>query len=479
MKYLLSIDQSTSATKAVLFDEAGRVVDQASMDHRQIYPQPGWVEHDAGEIWQNVLTVIRAIAARANLEHLAGLTLTNQRETIVIFDRVSGLPLCLAIVWQCRRSDAICQQLRGQGHGAMVQAKTGLKIDPYFSGSKLTWIMAERPDLAAKLQSGEAVIGTIDTYLIHRLTRGAVFATDCTNASRTLLFDITTLQWDPALCELFQVPMGALADVRESASHFGETDAEGLLPPGTPIVGVMGDSQASLLAQRCFQPGRVKATFGTGTSVLLNIGSQWSPAPEGCVTALAWVQGGVPVYALEGLINFSAATISWLKNQLGLIGEAEESETLACSIPDNGGVYLVPAFAGLGAPWWNPGARAAIMGMSAHTGRAQIVRSGLESIAYQVRSITALMAEGAGLALQSLCVDGGPTRNRFLMQFTADITGTSLEVSQVPESSAWGAAQCGWFTLGYFSKWDEPGCPSPGIHHFLPQIASHRRQPPL
>ena len=274
MTTLLAIDQSTSATKAVLFDTQGRVLDQASRAHRQIYPQPGWVEHDAEEIWQNVLAVIHDVAARNpdRLATLAGLSLTNQRETVLVFDRATGQPLHNAIVWQCRRGDPICQQLREQGHEPLVRSKTGLKIDSYFSASKLKWLMANKPELAARLKDGSALIGTIDAYLIHRLTGGKVFATDPTNASRTLLFDIGQLRWDEPLCELFGVPRGALPEVRESAGQFGETDAAGALPRRVPICGVMGDSQASLFSQRCFRPGMAKATFGTGTSVLLNVG---------------------------------------------------------------------------------------------------------------------------------------------------------------------------------------------------------------
>ncbi|KAF0172741.1 MAG: glycerol kinase [Limisphaerales bacterium] len=472
MSRILAIDQSTSATKAVLFDATGALLAKSSRDHRQIYPQPGWVEHDAEEIWQNVLAVIRDLAARHDLSQLAGLSLTNQRETIVVFDRQTGQPLHHALVWQDRRGDALCQKLREQGREKLVQAKTGLKIDTYFSASKLAWLIENKPDLAAKLRDGSAVIGTMDAYLIHRLTGGSVFATDHTNASRTLLFDVARhsnvesgsegtrhrnveLRWDAELCDLFGVPMNALPEVRESASHFGETNADGALPRRVPIVGVMGDSQASLFAQRCFAPGATKATFGTGTSVLLNIGSQFKPAGQGAVTALAWVHKGTPTYASEGIINFSAATVAWLKDQLGLVRDAAESEALALAVPDNGGVYLVPAFAGLSAPYWSPDARAAIVGMTAHTRREHIVRAALESIAYQLRDVLDMMRGEAGVGLQSLHADGGPTRNQFLMQFTADLTGVELSVADVAESSAWGAAMNGLLALGEFKSLDE------------------------
>ena len=450
MSLILAIDQSTSATKAVLFDARGKVLDKASRSHRQIYPQPGWVEHDAEEIWKNVLAVIREIAKRnpRKISKLAGLSIANQRETVVVFDRMTGKPLHNAIVWQCRRGAEICRRLHAQGHENFVRQKTGLKIDTYFSASKLKWLVAEKPAIAAKLRSGVAVIGTMDTYLIHRLTGGKVFATDFTNASRTMLFDIGKLRWDEKLCRLFDVPMRALSEARECSAHFGETDAAGILPKQIPIVGVMGDSQASLFAQHCHQAGTAKATFGTGTSVLLNIGGKFQPPKSGTVAALAWAWRGKPTYALEGIINFSAATIEWVKNQLGLIQSADEVEKMATSIADNGGVYLVPAFAGLSAPYWAPDARAAIVGMSGFTKKEHIVRAAQEAIAYQIRDVLDMMRADAKVGLKTLQCDGGPTKNNFLMQFTADLTRTELKVSDVAESSALGAAMQGMLGLG-------------------------------
>jgi glycerol kinase len=472
MPYILALDQSTSATKAVLFDAAGKVLDRASRDHKQIYPQPGWVEHDAEEIWQNVLAVIREVAGRNQdkLAQLACLSITNQRETILVFDRATGKPLHNAIVWQCRRGDPICQKLREQGHDNLVRGKTGLKIDTYFSASKLKWLVAEKPAIAARLNSGNAVIGTIDAYLVHRLTGGKVFATDHTNASRTLLFDTGKLRWDEELCRLFDVPLRALPEVRESAAQFGDTDAAGALPRRVPIFGVMGDSQASLFAQCCYRPGMAKATFGTGTSVMLNVGDKFRLSEKGAVVALAWVWQGKPTYAYEGIINFSAATIEWLKNQLGLIQNASEVEALATSIADNGGVYLVPAFAGLSAPYWSPDARAAITGMTAHTRKEHIVRAALESIAYQVRDVLDMMHVDSKITLQNLHADGGPTRNQFLMQFTADMAGVELKVSEVAESSAWGAAMNGLLGLGVCKSLDDLAALPREVKSFRPQM---------
>jgi glycerol kinase len=442
MNDIVAIDQSTSATKAVLFDAAGGVVDRASREHRQIYPQAGWMEHDAEEIWQNVLAVLRELTGRNSerVSEATALAIANQRETIVVFDKRTGQPLHHAIVWQCRRGEPICQELRSGGHEDTVRTKTGLKLDTYFSGSKLKWLIQARPEIRQHLENGDALIGTMDTYLIYRLTKTQVFATDHTNASRTLLFDIRRLRWDEQLCCLFDVPMRALAEVRESFAKFGATDADGTLPKQLPICGVIGDSQASMLAQCCYERGSCKATFGSGTSVLVNTGDRLEPTNDGAVSTLAWVRRGRPTYAREGIINYSSATIEWLKEQLGLISDAAETADLAQSVSDNGGVYLVPAFAGLSAPHWQPGARAAIVGMTSHSRKAHVVRAALESIAYQVRDVLEMLQTDDGTEPRLLFADGGPTCNEFLMQFTADIIRTELVVTENTGSSARGAA---------------------------------------
>ncbi len=353
MTYTLSVDQSTSATKAVLFDEAARVVDRAARDHRQIYPQAGWVEHDAEEIWQNVLSVLGELASRQRqqLSPQTPLAITNQRETIVVFDRRTGQPLHHAIVWQCRRGEPTCQAIRAAGHEELIRCKTGLKLDTYFSAPKLAWLLQANPEIRRRVEEGDALIGTIDSYLIYRLTKTKVFATEPTNASRTLLYDLRRMCWDEQLCCLFRVPMRALPQVRASFDEFGATDAEGELPNRLCIRGVMGDSQASLFAQSCFQPGDAKATFGSGTSVLLNTGDRLETSDNGTVCALAWVWQGQPTYALEGIINSSSATISWLKDRVELIDDAARTDTMAKAVADNAGVYFVPAFSGLGAPY--------------------------------------------------------------------------------------------------------------------------------
>jgi glycerol kinase len=470
----LAIDQSTSATKALLYDAAGKVIDKESREHRQIYPQPGWVEHDAEEIWQNTLAVVPAILARqpAGLAEVTCLSLTNQRETVVVFERASGKPLHNAIVWQCRRGDSICRELAGLGHERRVTELTGLRLDTYFSASKLKWLVHNRPDLAQRLARGEALIGTIDAYLIYRLTGGAVFATDHTNASRTLLYDINKLRWDPWLCELFAVPVKALPEVRESSASFGETTFGGLLSKPLPIMGVMGDSQASLFGQRCLQPGMAKVTFGTGSSVLLNIGGTLRFSRSGAVSTIAWVHNGQPTYSFEGIINCSAATIAWLKDQLGLIPSARESAALASAVPDNGGVYLVPAFAGLSAPYWSPQARAAIVGLTAHSSRNHVVRAAEESIAYQLRDVLEMMKAEAGVALQCIHADGGPTADPFLMQFTADMLGLELRVASVPDCSALGAVLAGRLGQGLFSNLKELSRLPREFTYFRPAMSS-------
>jgi len=447
---ILAIDQSTSATKALLFTTSGELLDKESVSHEQIYPQPGWVEHDANEIYQNTIKAVSSLLSRNEVlvSELLCLSITNQRETAVIFDRETGKPVANAIVWQCRRGEALCKELEKAGEGKYIQQSTGLKVDTYFSAPKLRWLVDNNPEIEKRLNDGSALIGTIDTYLIYRLTKGAVFATDHTNACRTLLFDIKNLKWDEKLTRLFHVPISALAEVRESSAHFGETTIEDVLDRPIPICGVMGDSQAALFAQRCFDPGGSKVTFGTGSSVLLNIGEDPVMSSSGIVTTIGWVHNQKPVYALEGITNFTGATIAWICNQLELLESPADSEAHATSIPDTNGVYLVPAFVGLGAPYWEPGVRGAILGLTPGSTRAHVVRAGLEGIAYRIRDVLAMMADEAGLPLQFIHADGGAVANRFLMQFTADMLGITVRVSSLPELSALGAVFSGLLGIG-------------------------------
>lgn len=445
MSITLAIDQSTSATKALLIEPAaGRLIARESVEHRQIYPQPGWVEHDAEEIWQNTLAAVGRLG-RPSVDRVS---ITNQRETVVVFDRKTGAPLHNAIVWQCRRGTSLCDEFNRAGHGRRVADATGLKIDPYFSASKLTWMIRNRPEIAARLRDGSAVAGTIDAYLVHRLTGGRVLATDHTNASRTLLLDIRTLRWDEHLCRLFDVPTHALPEVRDSTAQYGETDAGGRLARPAPIVGVMGDSQASLFAHRCFEPGMAKVTLGSGSSVLLNIGRECRPGGDAAVTTVAWTHRGTATYSYEGIVNATGATVQWLRDRLQLIEDAGATEAIAAGVPDNGGVYLVPAFAGLGAPHWSAGAKAAIVGLTAHATRAHVVRAALESIAYQVRDVLDAMGGIGGVSLSAVHADGGATRNQFLMQFIADMTGLRILAADLADCSPIGAALAGLLGSG-------------------------------
>ena len=476
MNFILAIDQSTSATKALLFDPLGHLIDQVGAEHRQIYPRPGWVEHDPEEIFTNTLKAVRSLLDKhpGSREDLRFLSITNQRETVVLFERGSGRPLHNAIVWQCRRGAQLCEELVQAGYSNLIHQRTGLKIDTYFSASKIRWLVENIPQLARQLESGDALLGTIDTYLLYRLTEGQTYATDATNASRTLLFDIETMQWDEELCDLFHTPLQALPQVLESRSYYGQTNLAGLVAHPIPICGVMGDSQASLFAQRCFHPGSAKVTFGTGSSLLLNIGSRPKLSEKGVVTTVAWIEQGRPTYAFEGLINFSAATISWLKNQLQLINSASESEEMARSVVDNGGVYLIPAFVGLSAPYWQPDARAAIIGMTPSTTRNHVVRAALESIAYQVKDVLELMVAEAKVPLQYINGDGGAARNGFLMQFVADMIRYPVRIPEFTELSALGAVYCGLLGTGQVNSQAELSALPRESHQFIPQMAGEQ-----
>jgi glycerol kinase len=453
----LAIDQSTSSTKAMLFTPDGKLVDQEWLSHGQIYPSAGWVEHDAVEIFDNTLKVASTLLQRhtEQWKDLLAVSITNQRETFVIFDRESGQPLYNAIVWQCRRGDDLCNRLVSAGKEDIVHELTGLKIDTYFPASKLRWLLDARPDLRARLKDGSALFGTIDTYLIYRLTGGKVYATDHTNASRTLFYDIEKLGWSRDLCKVFGLEFGELPEVRESSAWYGDTDLGGCLNRRIPICGVMGDSQAALFAQRCFAPGGAKVTFGTGSSVLLNIGHEKRLSARGTVTALAWVLQGQPTYAFEGIINFTGATISWMRDQLQLIENPAETETLAQSVSDSDGVYFIPAFVGLSAPYWRTDARAAILGMTPSTTRAHVVRAALESIGYIVTDVLKAMGEEAGVNLGMVHADGGAVRNAFLMQFVADMNQLKVRAAQTPELSALGAVFSGALGLKLYASLED------------------------
>jgi glycerol kinase len=449
MSVFLAVDQSTSATKALLFSAQGELLDTCSRIHEQIYPRPGWVEHNPEQIYANTIQSLQTLLGKhpETISELACLSITNQRETFVLFDRQTGAALYNAIVWQCRRGEALCAALEHAGYGGQVSQLTGLKIDTYFPASKLRWLLDERPDLRRRMADGSALFGTMDAYLVYRLTGNQVYATDHTNASRTLFYDITSLDWNPDLLAIFDIPAGQLPEIRESSACFGYTDLDGFLPRPIPICGVMGDSQAALFAQRCFSPGSAKVTFGSGSSLLLNLGERKALPGQGSVTAVAWVLAGQPTYALEGITNFTGATIVWLRDQLELIDDPAEAEALATAVPDNGGVYLVPAFVGLSAPYWRSDVRAAISGLTPASNRKHVVRAALESIAYIVNDALKQMEQDARLKLQAIHADGGASRNQFLMQFVADITGHTVLASRLAELSAFGAVMMGMLAV--------------------------------
>ncbi len=444
---ILSIDQGTTSSRAMAFDAEGRLRAVAQKEHRQYFPEPGWVEHDAEEIWQAVLAVTRRAAAEAGGE-IAAIGLTNQRETCLLWDAKTGAPLSRAIVWQDRRTADLCATLRERGHEAEIRRRTGLLLDPYFSATKLAWLLDHVPDARERAQRGEILAGTMDSYILWRLTGGRVHATDATNAARTLLFNIHDNEWDPWLLRLFDIPREILPEVRDCTADYGVTLAEHLGDP-VRIGGIAGDQQAAVVGQACFQPGMIKATYGTGAFLVLNTGEQAVISDKGLLTTPAYRLDGRTTYALEGSIFNAGSAVQWMRDRLKLIRSAAETEALASSLHDNRGVYLVPAFTGLGAPHWRPDARAVLSGLTLDSGPAEIARAVLESVAYQTCDLVEEM-RGAAPGSGVLRADGGMTANGFLMQFLADMLDTPVEVPEVAETTALGAAFLAGLQVGMF-----------------------------
>ena len=440
--YVISVDQSTQGTKALLFDGGGKLLLRADRKHRQIINEKGWVEHDPEEIYRNTVAAVRDILEKSGVDagRIRCLGVSNQRETAVAWNRKTGRPVCNAIVWQCARGAAICERIAAEGHAAEIQAATGLPLSPYFSAAKLAWILENAAGAREAAESGSLCCGTMDSWLVWKLTHGREFRTDYSNASRTQLFNITSLQWDESLCGIFGVPRQCLAELTDSDGLFGVTDFDGLLPHAVPINGVLGDSHGALFGQGCLKKGMMKATYGTGSSIMMNIGETPIFAHNGIVTSLAWKMNGTVRYVLEGNINYTGAVISWLKDQVGLVRDVVEPVALAEQANPADHTYLVPAFSGLGAPYWRSDVSAAFCGMSRTTGKAELVRAALASIAYQIADIVFLMQEAAGIEKTELRVDGGPTGNRWLMQFQSDILQSSVSVPQAQELSGIGAA---------------------------------------
>ncbi|WP_135256709.1 glycerol kinase GlpK [Thermus caldilimi] len=440
MRYLLALDQGTTSSRALLFSLEGRPVAMAQREFRQLYPRPGWVEHDPLEIWESQLGVAQEVLQRAGVEarEVVALGLTNQRETTLVFERGTGKPLYDAIVWQDRRTASLCQELKAQGLEPLFRERTGLLLDPYFSGTKLRWLLENVPGLKEKAERGEALFGTVDTWLLYRLTGGRVHATDPSNASRTLLFNLHTLSWDEELLGILGIPPAMLPEVRPSDGEFGATLPE-LFGAPIPIRGVLGDQQAALFGQAALAAGQGKCTYGTGAFLLLNTGKRPVPSPKGLLSTVAWSVRGQASYALEGSVFMAGAVVGWLRDGLGLIRESGEVEALAREVADSGGVYLVPAFTGLGAPYWDPYARGAILGLTRGTTRAHLARAALEGVAFQVVDVVALMEE-AGVSLAELRVDGGMAGNHLFLQIQADLLGVPVLRPRVTETTALGAA---------------------------------------
>ena len=448
--YIVAIDQSTQSTKALLFDRQGRIRLRVDRPHRQIIDERGYVEHDPEEIWQNVLALIPELLQKSGVspEEIRAVGISNQRETAVMWDRVTGKPVYNAVVWQCARGAAICDGL--EDHAETVQQKTGLKLSPYFSAAKLSWILQNVPGIKERAKQGEICCGTMDSYLLYRLTGGKEFRTDVSNASRTQLFNIHTLKWDEELLSLFGIPACCMAKVTDSDGLFGSTDFDGALPHPVPIRCVMGDSHAALFAQGCLTEGMLKVGYGTGSSIMMNIGEKPILSRRGIVTSLAWKLKNRVNYILEGNVNYSGAIVTWLKDQAGLLTTSAESEELARRANPHDRTYLVPAFSGLGAPYWRSDVSAAFIGMSRATGRAEMVKAGLEAIAYQITDIVQLMQQEANIPEIELRVDGGPSRNSWLMQFQSDMLKSPVLVPDAEELSCVGVAYAAGIALGMY-----------------------------
>ena len=452
-QYILALDQGTSSSRAIVFDETGATCAVAQKEFRQIFPRSGWVEHDPHEIWSSQASVIAEAITTLDINglNIAGIGITNQRETTIVWDSDTEEPIYNAIVWQDRRTSDYCDKLKSEGVTEMIRRKTGLIIDAYFSATKIKWILDNVPGARERANKGKLLFGTVDTWLIWRLTRGEVHVTDVSNASRTMLFNINTLQWDDELLKMFDIPRSMMPEVRSSSEIYGHTKTT-IFAHKVPIAGIAGDQQAALFGQMCIEPGMVKNTYGTGCFLLMNSGDKPIISQNNLITTVAWKIGDKVNYALEGSIFVGGSVVQWLRDGLGVIISSSEIEELAARVPDTNGVYFVPALTGLGAPWWDQYARGTIVGISRGTTTAHIARAALEGIAFQTMDITAAMSRDAGLPLRELKVDGGASRNNLLMQFQADILGTRVIRPRVVETTALGAAYLAGLAVGYWSS---------------------------
>ncbi len=457
--YILAIDQGTTGTTCIIFDRKANVIGRSYAPVRQIYPQPGWVEHDPIDIWNGVLAAVHEVMQQNNIPYTAlkAVGITNQRETVVLWDKDTGLPVYNAIVWQCRRTAQMCNKLKQEGIEGEIHAKTGLLLDPYFSGTKVAWLLDNVAGLRERASKGEILFGTIDSWLIWNLTGGRSHQTDMTNACRTLFYNIHELKWDEEILNYLNIPLNMLPDVHPSSFRFGEVAAQTFAPdqPAIPITGVAGDQQAALFGQACFQPGNLKVTYGTGAFLLINTGTTPVESQNGLLTTLAWGYNNKVEYAIEGSTFIAGAAVQWLRDEMKIVTNAAETEQMALAVPDNGGVYIVPAFVGLGAPYWDSTARGAVFGLTRGSNRNHLVRAALESIAYQVRDVLEAMKQDSGLEFDEIKVDGGAVANNFLMQFQADMMGTSVIRPKVTETTALGAAYLAGLAVGYWSSQKE------------------------
>ncbi|PYS79294.1 MAG: glycerol kinase [Acidobacteria bacterium] len=477
--FVLSIDQGTTGTTALVFDRDCRVRGRGYSEFTQHYPRPGWVEHDAEEIWRVSLRAAREALAGAGVgaRELRAVGVTNQRETVLAWERAGGAAVGRAIVWQDRRTAAACDELKSRGLEDVIREKTGLVLDPYFSGTKIKWLLDNTPSLRERAARGEVVFGTIDSWLVWKLTGGRAHATDCSNASRTLLFNVNTLEWDDELLSLFGVPREALPEVKASSGFYGETDPSVFFGASVPVAGVAGDQQAALFGQACYTEGMVKNTYGTGSFLLMNTGRKPVPSRKGLLTTVAWqIEGEAAEYALEGSIFITGAAVQWLRDGLQIISRADETEALARTLDSNEGVYFVPALAGLGAPHWDAYARGAIVGLTRGTTRAHLARAALESMCYQTRDVVGAMERDSGIELKEVRVDGGAVANSFLMQFQADILGVPVEVPEVTETTAAGAAYLAGLAVGFWRDREEVAARWKVARRYEPRMKEDERE---
>lgn len=455
-KYVMALDQGTTSSRCILFDKKGNICSMAQKEFTQIYPKPGWVEHNPMEIWSSQLAVLTEAMAMVGAapSDISGIGITNQRETTIVWDKETGEPVYNAIVWQCRRTAEKIDELIGQGHGDMIREKTGLVPDAYFSGTKIAWILDHVPGARERAEKGELLFGTVDTWLIYNLTKGAVHVTDYTNASRTMLFDIHNLCWDEELLKLLAIPKSMLPEVKPSSCIYGYTDSS-VTGGRIPIAGIAGDQQAALFGQCCFEKGQVKNTYGTGCFLLMNTGKEAIASRNGLITTIAASTGNEVEYALEGSVFVAGAAIQWLRDGMRMIKTAAQTEEYADKVEDTAGVYIVPAFAGMGAPYWNPYARGTVVGITRGCQKEHFIRATLESIAYQTADVLKAMEEDAGVSIAGLKVDGGASANDFLMQFQADILGGTVYRPKCIETTALGAAYLAGLATGYFESKEE------------------------